>query len=72
MINLTHDNCVSLLGQCDNVIEMARAQLTWIGSLLCIFYDGLNASGQFRINLVTHKQSYWACTYGFSMADVDL
>jgi hypothetical protein len=70
--SITAAKNIVLLGQCDYVIGMATAQFTWIGGLLCIFNNHLDTSRQIMIDPITNKQSHWACTYGFSMADVDL
>jgi hypothetical protein len=70
--SITAAKNISLLGQCDYVIGMATAQFTWIGGLLCIFNNDLDTSRQIMIDPITNKRSHWACTYGFSMADVDL
>lgn len=68
--SITAAKNICLLGHCDYVIGMASAQFTWIGGLLCIFRNGLDATRQIMIDPITQERSHWACTYGFSPTEL--
>lgn len=65
--SITAAKNISLLGQCDYVIGMSHAQFTWLGGLLAVFNNKLDASRHIMLDPHTGLRGHWATYYGFPL-----
>jgi hypothetical protein len=64
--SLTAAKNIFLLGECNYVIGMTHAQFTWLGGLLSVFNNQLDASRHIMLDPHTGLRSHWAAQYGFN------
>lgn len=61
---------ISMLGMCDYVIGMSHAQFTWLGGLLSVFRNNLDASRHIMLDPYSGQRGHWAAYYGFSLCSL--
>ena len=68
--SLTAAKNIYCLGQCQYVVGMRHAQFSWLGGLLSVFNNHLDASRHIMLDPFTGKRSHWAVLYGFPLEEL--